>query len=60
MSKQEMFRVAVLAGDGIGPEVMAEALKVLIVEKCAASVATWCEGSCKASCGNFVPSGRFL
>jgi len=30
MSKQqENFRVAVLAGDGIGPEVMAEALKVL-------------------------------
>lgn len=29
MSKQEKFRVAVLAGDGIGPEVMAEALKVL-------------------------------
>ncbi len=29
MSKQEILKVAVLAGDGIGPEVMAEALKVL-------------------------------
>ena len=29
MSKTESFRVAVLAGDGIGPEVMAEALRVL-------------------------------
>lgn len=31
MSKTENFKVAVLAGDGIGPEVMAEALKVLAV-----------------------------
>ena len=29
MSKEEQFKVAVLAGDGIGPEVMAEALRVL-------------------------------
>jgi 3-isopropylmalate dehydrogenase len=29
MSKSETFRVAVLAGDGIGPEVMAQALRVL-------------------------------
>lgn len=29
MSKEETFKVAVLAGDGIGPEVMAEALHVL-------------------------------
>ena len=29
MSKEDQFKVAVLAGDGIGPEVMAEALRVL-------------------------------
>jgi len=29
MSMEKSFRIAVLAGDGIGPEVMAEALKVL-------------------------------
>jgi len=29
MSKEDNFKVAVLAGDGIGPEVMAEALRVL-------------------------------
>ncbi len=31
MSREDSFKVAVLAGDGIGPEVMAEALRVLSV-----------------------------
>jgi len=31
MSKTDVFKVAVLAGDGIGPEVMAEALQVMAV-----------------------------
>lgn len=31
MNSSKAFRIAVLAGDGIGPEVMAEALKVLAV-----------------------------
>ena len=29
MNQDKTFRIAVLAGDGIGPEVMAEGLKVL-------------------------------
>ena len=31
MNSEKLFRIAVLAGDGIGPEVMAEALKVVDV-----------------------------
>ena len=46
MSKTDIFKVAVLAGDGIGPEVMAEALRVLAARRALAAgtgVFTTCE-----------------